>query len=73
MNPAALKANLAELDRGATLIVNEDAFNKRNFEKAGYSSNPLGGRVAERVPRPPDPDDVVDGGGGRGDRGFLDA
>jgi 2-oxoglutarate ferredoxin oxidoreductase subunit alpha len=41
MNPAALKANLAELDRGATLIVNEDAFNKRNFEKAGYSSNPL--------------------------------
>ncbi len=41
MNPAALKANLSELDRGATLIVNEDAFNKRNFEKAGYGSNPL--------------------------------
>jgi 2-oxoglutarate ferredoxin oxidoreductase subunit alpha len=41
MNPAALKANLGELDRGATLIVNEDAFTKRNLEKAGYSSNPL--------------------------------
>jgi 2-oxoglutarate ferredoxin oxidoreductase subunit alpha len=41
MNPAALKANLAELDRGATLIVNEDAFTKRNLEKAGYASNPL--------------------------------
>src|SRR5437660_10752257 len=41
MNPAALKANLPELERGATIIVNEDAFSKRNLEKAGYQSNPL--------------------------------
>jgi 2-oxoglutarate/2-oxoacid ferredoxin oxidoreductase subunit alpha len=41
MNPAALKANLAELDRVATIIVNEDAFSKRNLEKAGYEANPL--------------------------------
>src|SRR5437588_3967479 len=41
MNPAALKANLAELERGATIIVNEDAFTKRNLEKAGYADNPL--------------------------------
>jgi 2-oxoglutarate ferredoxin oxidoreductase subunit alpha len=41
MNPAALKANLAEVDRGATIIVNEDAFSKRNLEKAGYDSSPL--------------------------------
>jgi 2-oxoglutarate ferredoxin oxidoreductase subunit alpha len=41
MNPAALKANLAELPRGATVIVNEDAFSKRNLEKAGYEANPL--------------------------------
>jgi 2-oxoglutarate/2-oxoacid ferredoxin oxidoreductase subunit alpha len=41
MNPAALKANLPELERGATIIVNEDAFSKRNLEKAGYNSNPL--------------------------------
>src|SRR5213082_2254920 len=41
MNPAALKANLPEVDRGATIIVNEDAFSKRNLEKAGYESNPL--------------------------------
>jgi len=41
MNPAALKANLAELDRGATLIVNEDAFSKRNLDKAEYDANPL--------------------------------
>ncbi|HEX3974899.1 MAG TPA: 2-oxoacid:acceptor oxidoreductase subunit alpha [Solirubrobacteraceae bacterium] len=42
MNPAALKANQAELPRGATIIVNEDAFSKRNLEKAGYgATNPL--------------------------------
>jgi 2-oxoglutarate ferredoxin oxidoreductase subunit alpha len=41
MNPAALKANLSEIDRGATIIVNEDAFSKRNLEKAGYDANPL--------------------------------
>src|SRR5690349_16574662 len=41
MNPAALKANLPELGRGATIIVNEDAFTKRNLEKAGYAANPL--------------------------------
>ncbi len=41
MNPAALKANRAELGRGATIIVNEDAFTQRNLEKAGYDANPL--------------------------------
>lgn len=41
MNPAALRSNIGELQRGATVIVNEDAFTKRNLEKAGYDSNPL--------------------------------
>jgi 2-oxoglutarate/2-oxoacid ferredoxin oxidoreductase subunit alpha len=41
MNPAALRANIAELERGATIIANEDAFSKRNLQKAGYESNPL--------------------------------
>jgi 2-oxoglutarate/2-oxoacid ferredoxin oxidoreductase subunit alpha len=41
MNPAALRSNRTELERGATIIVNEDAFTKRNLEKAGYTSNPL--------------------------------
>ena len=41
MNPAALKANLATLQRGATIIANEDAFTRRNLEKAGYAENPL--------------------------------
>ena len=55
MNPAALKANLAELERGATIIVNEDAFSKRNLEKAGYEANPLedGSLHAFRVHRIP--------------------
>ena len=41
MNPAALKTNLKDLPRGGTLIVNTDAFTDRNFDKAGYTSNPL--------------------------------
>jgi len=41
MNPAALKANLADVPPGGTLIVNTDAFNERNLQKAGYGTNPL--------------------------------
>lgn len=41
MNPAALKTNLKDLPKGGTLIVNADAFNERNLQKAGYTSNPL--------------------------------
>ena len=41
MNPAALKANLHDLQAGGTLIVNADAFDERNLAKAGYSTNPL--------------------------------
>jgi 2-oxoglutarate/2-oxoacid ferredoxin oxidoreductase subunit alpha len=41
MNPAALRTNLRDLPKGGTLIVNTDAFNERNLEKAGYGSDPL--------------------------------
>ena len=41
MNPAALKANLRDLPRGATIIANTDEFSKRNLSKVGYTSNPL--------------------------------
>jgi 2-oxoglutarate/2-oxoacid ferredoxin oxidoreductase subunit alpha len=41
MNPAALKTNLRDLPKGGTLIVNSDAFNDRNLQKAGYAVNPL--------------------------------
>jgi 2-oxoglutarate ferredoxin oxidoreductase subunit alpha len=43
MNPAALKANLADLPPGGTLIVNTDEFTARNLTRAGYTSNPLDG------------------------------
>jgi 2-oxoglutarate ferredoxin oxidoreductase subunit alpha len=41
MNPAALKANLPLMRRGATILVNEDAFSVRAVQKAGYASSPL--------------------------------
>ncbi|HET6189729.1 MAG TPA: 2-oxoacid:acceptor oxidoreductase subunit alpha [Trebonia sp.] len=41
MNPAALKANLKDLPRGADLILNTDEFTKRNLAKVGYDKNPL--------------------------------
>ena len=41
MNPAALKANLADLPRRATIIVDTHDFTGRNLAKAGYDDNPL--------------------------------
>jgi 2-oxoglutarate ferredoxin oxidoreductase subunit alpha len=41
MNPAALRANLRDLRRGADLIVNTDEFTDRNLAKVGYGANPL--------------------------------
>jgi 2-oxoglutarate ferredoxin oxidoreductase subunit alpha len=41
MNPAALKANIGDLPRGADIIANTDEFTKRNLSKVGYGQNPL--------------------------------
>ncbi|MFI6988645.1 2-oxoacid:acceptor oxidoreductase subunit alpha [Nonomuraea wenchangensis] len=41
MNPAALKANLGDLPKGADIIANTDEFTKRNLSKVGYATNPL--------------------------------
>ena len=41
MNPAALKVNLAELERGGIVVANEDGFTGANLRKAGYEENPL--------------------------------
>ena len=41
MNPAALKANIGDLPRGADVIANTDEFTKRNLSKVGYQQNPL--------------------------------
>jgi len=41
MNPAALKVNLKDLPRNGILVVDTDAFDARNLQKAGYAKNPL--------------------------------
>ncbi|MFJ8537485.1 2-oxoacid:acceptor oxidoreductase subunit alpha [Streptomyces sp. NPDC093591] len=41
MNPAALKANIGDLPRGAEIIVNTDEFTRRAMQKVGYDASPL--------------------------------
>ncbi|MFF9407283.1 2-oxoacid:acceptor oxidoreductase subunit alpha [Streptomyces anandii] len=41
MNPAALRANIGDLPRGAEIIVNTDEFTKRAMQKVGYEASPL--------------------------------
>jgi 2-oxoglutarate ferredoxin oxidoreductase subunit alpha len=41
MNPAALRAHLADLEPGGILVVNADAFTLDNLQLAGYAANPL--------------------------------
>ncbi len=41
MNAAALKANLNEVPRGKTIIIDIDNFKRRDWEKAGYTEDPL--------------------------------
>jgi 2-oxoglutarate ferredoxin oxidoreductase subunit alpha len=41
MNPAALKANLGDLPRGADIIVDTYDFTPRNLTRVGYRANPL--------------------------------
>jgi 2-oxoglutarate/2-oxoacid ferredoxin oxidoreductase subunit alpha len=41
MNPAALKANVGDLPRGADIIANTDEFTKRNLARIGYDASPL--------------------------------
>ena len=41
MNPAALRANVRDVPKGGTIIVDTDAFSDRTLQKAGYPANPL--------------------------------
>ena len=41
MNPAALKVHQNELVSGGTIIVNTNAFTKKNLNFAGYETNPI--------------------------------
>jgi 2-oxoglutarate ferredoxin oxidoreductase subunit alpha len=75
MNPAALKANLADLAPAGTIVVNTDAFIERNLAKAGYEQNPLDdgsldGYQVLAVPMEALTKDAVEGSGLKG-RGVL--
>ena len=72
MNPAALKANLGDLPKGAAIIVDTHDFTARNLTKAGYDANPLDRRRRRlelgefaRAPGRPDRDDRRGGQGVR--------
>ncbi len=55
MNPAALRANLGDLPKTATIIVDTHDFTTRNLTKAGYTTNPLeDGSLAEFAVHPID-------------------
>jgi 2-oxoglutarate ferredoxin oxidoreductase subunit alpha len=41
LNPAALKVNVPDLNKGGLIIVDTGAFTDRNLKKAGYEKNPL--------------------------------
>jgi len=41
MNPAALKANLSDVPEGSLILINENSFNKSQYRKAGYDTDPL--------------------------------
>lgn len=41
MNPAALKANIGDLQAGGTAIVDAHEFTPRNLKRVGYETNPL--------------------------------
>ena len=41
MNPAALITNLGTVEKGGTVILNEDGFTEHNLRKAGYDADPL--------------------------------
>ena len=40
-NPAAVRANVGDLRPGAMLIINSDAFNKKAWQRAGYTEDPV--------------------------------
>ena len=58
-NPAALRANIDDVRRGGTVIINSDAFNKKSLQRAGYEpdEDPLAAAArplpAGRDPRSP--------------------
>ena len=60
MNPVALITNVGTLEKGGTVIVNEDGFSAYNLRKAGYESNPLEDESLDDYQVLPGADDLDD-------------
>ena len=73
MNPAALITQLSAVEKGGTVIVNEDGFSDHNLRKAGYESNPLEDDSLDDYQLFRVPDDVDDGARHGGHRGHQAA
>ena len=65
MNPAALKTNIKDLQKGGILIVNSDAFATSDLHKAGYKVNPLEDGSLKEYKRLPGADQQAQPRGGR--------
>ncbi len=68
MNPAALKANIADLAKGGVIIADTADFTKRNLAKVGYERQPARRRLAHRLPAARARPDRDDGRGRQGVR-----
>ena len=40
-NPAALRANVDDVNPGGTVLINSDAFTEKSMTRAGYAKDPL--------------------------------
>ena len=68
MNPAALKAHLPDLEPGAAVLLNSDAFDERSLQKAGYSSGPPQRPQPRGLQGLRGPDDIAHHGGRQAER-----
>ncbi len=73
MNPAALKANLKDVEAGGIVILNSDEFTAGNLKKAGYTVDPredgsLNGYRLYQVPLTTMNRNALDGIGGLGNK-----
>ena len=73
MNPAALITNLGTVEKGGTVILNEDGFTEPQPAQGRLRRGPARGRHARRLPGLPRADDEHDGARHRGDRGHHPA
>ncbi len=71
MNPAALRANLGDLARGATVIVDTHDFTRPQPDQGRLRREPARGRLARRVRRAPGRPDRHDRRGGQGVRALA--